>query len=96
MSEPLKINFPVVVEPTSRQRIIVLWSQPVKPSHEAAPSLYVDVVGVCEDGRHYKVRLLKAEYDRACLAPIHFLECSSIGNAPRGELVEPNGKSFNT
>ncbi len=76
--------------------MLVYWSKDVKPAHSGVDATYVDVVGIREDGKGYKVRIQRSELIRARLTPVSFIGVESQ-NAPSGEsIVDVQGKAVNT
>jgi|SRR4030095_173581 hypothetical protein len=101
MSEPWRINFIVVTHPVLKTPQLALLVKYIEDARPGVRPTMCDVMGYDPSpnpphGRHLRFTIPVAEYERAKLAPKHFIECDSI-NAPGGTtLVGATGERIGT
>jgi hypothetical protein len=94
MQDPRRINFPVLREPWTGEDCLIIYKRDIPDARgpSVSPSRCY-VVGFSRSGAHYKFTALVADYERAALAPAHFIQVDQL-EAPAGCLVDPAGQPF--
>ncbi len=93
MAEPWKVNFPVVTDPVSKEKLIVLVTRTIKDIRPGVSPTMIEVLGMARSGRHICATIPKEEWERANLAPMHFVAADDI-RGPTGSLVNLQGKAL--
>lgn len=96
MREPRRINLVAVVDPMTGLECLAFYKRDIADARGPAFSpTQCYVIGFCPtDGNHYKFSLPIEVYNRAALAPVHFVECDQV-RGPAGVIVDPVGQPFN-
>jgi hypothetical protein len=91
MRAPWRINFPILVEPWSREECLILQKEAIKDVRPGVLPSRCWVTGFTRAGRHCRFIVPIEDYDRACRAPAHLVQVDNL-QAPAGQLVDPTGR----
>lgn len=95
MREPRRFSLVVMVDPATRLEVLCFYKRDIADARGPAfAPTQCYLIGFCPaDGEHYKFSVPIAEYNRAALAPVHFVECDQI-RGPAGAIVDAVGQPF--
>lgn len=93
MKDHWRINFPVLQEPWSREKVLVIYRRDVEDARPGVPPTMCSVVGMSRSGRFFKFMVPIDEYARAARSPVHFVQADGV-STPRGVIVDPTGQAF--
>lgn len=75
MSNPWRVNFPVIIDPARKEEHLVFWMKPIEDARPDHLPTYCDVVGMARNETHWKFTVPLTVWERSLMAPRHFIEC---------------------